>query len=1086
MPNSENSSSDKKTKAKTAPKTDKKTTTKQTTKSTKKDKEKKAMTKTIIKDSVAVVDVGENQELAEELKSKLTELGVKVKSRLMADVTHLVFKDGKKASWTNGTKKGLKMVSPEWVEACKAEGKHISEADYPAESLKNKSSKPSKTTKNKKTTEKSKKNKSKSSKKSDEETAPDSAEDEGNTSQDSVELGEGSPSTDSQEKNNDKSKKEETKSKKEKSSSSSKDKKSTKKSKKTVKDENKVKEDKKEKTEEKNIEKKHKTDKKEEKENKTEDKAKDKKVDKKSKKDKKAKKQEKSDEDVSMETEETDETKAKDPKNKKRKRTDSEDEEEQEEGNEVESEESPKKKRKVSKTPKKQRKPNKVFVFTGISESDKHSLKNILDSKEDASYTEDFTQSFTHIVVNDAPKRTLKVLFAIARGAHFVSPQFLFNSLDSWPEEREFEVSCPFSETAEKVRSRFEQIKEFKLRKQQERKERRKSKKNKQEKEEKEESSSDEEDMDEESPKLLLEGKKVALLGRLDPGPDTLGALVKELGGHPVHSYRICDICIVAKGATQKAMECNPLSKEWLLDAVTHYELPSEDQVADKYEVKTIEQIPLPPKKKKNKKGGKDGEEEEDDDDSSTGSSPRSNRIQSIQSNLKPFFFKNSEFQKAEFEAIGDAFAWGQGARGAIGDNDTKDQYQPKVIPDFLYLDVLDIACVNSSSAVLLTTKMLFTWGSNDGGKLGHGDTSDRLTPTLVKGLENVKIEQLSIGAKHMLAVDDRGSVWCWGNNKCGQLGIPDIQQSLEPQQISSLENIVTVHCGLFHSAAITQCGQVFTWGQGSHGELGHGCQESSKYPNLVSEFNQQKVSKVALGMWHSLALTIDGNVYSWGEPTDGQLGNGDITTSQNEPSLISKLADKNVVDIAAGGYHCACVTDDGKIYSWGNNIYGQLGIGEKETHSEPMLVSHLSHKDSAETIVCGANHCLVRCSSGKVYAWGAGTFGRLGIGLEEDQSQPYLIEFLLNKKVRRIAAGGAQSACVCAHMWVPDKDSPQCMKCNATFSVTRRRHHCRNCGGLFCANCTKHKLPLIRFGYDKPVRVCDHCFSILSDLKNL
>lgn len=164
----------------------------------------------------------------------------------------------------------------------------------------------------------------------------------------------------------------------------------------------------------------------------------------------------------------------------------------------------------------------------------------------------------------------------------------------------------------------------------------------------------------------------------------------------------------------------------------------------------------------------------------------------------------------------------------------------------------------------------------------------------------------------------------------------------------------------------------------------------------------------------------------------------------------------------------------------------GNLEMAKKENHAVPGLVYKLLMKDIAKFITCGANHCVVLTETGKVYTWGAGTFGRLGIGTEEDHSAPCLVEFLLNKKVRSIASGGAQTACVCAHMWVPDRDSKECMKCHASFSVTRRRHHCRNCGGLFCGSCTSKRLPLLRFGYDKPVRVCDHCHSILSDVKHL
>ena len=123
----------------------------------------------------------------------------------------------------------------------------------------------------------------------------------------------------------------------------------------------------------------------------------------------------------------------------------------------------------------------------------------------------------------------------------------------------------------------------------------------------------------------------------------------------------------------------------------------------------------------------------------------------------------------------------------------------------------------------------------------------------------------------------------------------------------------------------------------------------------------------------------------------------------------------------------------------WGNGIYGQIGNGKKKHSYKPTLVVDLIN-DKAIQLACGLNHVYALTASGKVYAWGAGTYGRLGLGTETDEFKPQVIPLLEGKTVRRIAAGGSQGCAVCAHQWVPDKDSKVCMNCNAKFTMIRRR----------------------------------------------
>jgi len=238
-------------------------------------------------------------------------------------------------------------------------------------------------------------------------------------------------------------------------------------------------------------------------------------------------------------------------------------------------------------------------------------------------------------------------------------------------------------------------------------------------------------------------------------------------------------------------------------------------------------------------------------------------------------------------------------------------------------------------------------------------------------------------------------------------------------------------------------------------------------------------VISASLGAWHSIILLFDGTVMACGNNMFGQSGQ-EQTDFCLIPKEIHSLKGKKIIQISSGSSHNAAISDKGDIYLWGNGKYGQIGNEKNENISKAKIVLQLIG-DKAKMVCCGANHIIVLMYSGKVYSWGAGTYGRLGIGTEQDKSSPQLIESFNDKVVRSISAGGTSSASVCAHQWIPDKDILECMNCKTSFTFFNRRHHCRNCGGIYCGSCTYKKITLLRFGFDSPVRVCDNCFNILN-----
>jgi len=451
---------------------------------------------------------------------------------------------------------------------------------------------------------------------------------------------------------------------------------------------------------------------------------------------------------------------------------------------------------------------------------------------------------------------------------------------------------------------------------------------------------------------------------------------------------------------------------------------------------------------------------------------------------------KEKQKFKEMYERIGDAYTWGQGSRGALGHGDEVDQTQPLVMKDFLYLDVASMACENAAAAAVMLTGELFTWGSGEKGRLGHGDLNDRVKPALVKELHSHKIMKVCMGTQHTLALENTGHIWCFGSSEYGQLGmgtefsgVTAVQTT--PILLPALKNtkVRDIACGHWHSACITMDGEVFIWGRGEDGQLGMNNKENVYVPTAIPQMAGFRVVEVALGLWHSIILTDKGQLWTFGNSTYGQLGHGN-NEEQLTPKMIKLLESQKVIAVSAGSAHSVCILENGEIYCWGSGIYGQIGNNEKSHANNPTLVKNLKG-DGAQKIACGVNHTLALMDNGKVYAWGAGTYGRLGLKSENDQHVPKEITFLADKSVRAIACGGGQSACVCAHQWVPDKDATACMNCKSVFTFIKRRHHCRYCGGIFCGPCTNKRKAILRFGFDDPVRVCEYCYQILSEQSN-
>lgn len=261
--------------------------------------------------------------------------------------------------------------------------------------------------------------------------------------------------------------------------------------------------------------------------------------------------------------------------------------------------------------------------------------------------------------------------------------------------------------------------------------------------------------------------------------------------------------------------------------------------------------------------------------------------------------------------------------------------------------------------------------------------------PSLVILNPGVKIATVAAGGRHTLVLSDMGQVWGWGYGGEGQLGLGSrIRMVSSPHPVPCVDSsssakdrpmnlsrggmtsdgqafrvpgsyVKGIACGGRHSAVITDAGAVLTFGWGLYGQCGQGSTDDELRPTCVSSLLGIRIEGLAAGLWHTVCISADGDVYAFGGNQFGQLGTG---TDQAEtlPRLLDapSLENMHAKTISCGARHSAIVTDDGKVFCWGWNKYGQLGLGDVIDRNIPSQVP--IDGCVPKNIACGWWHTLL------------------------------------------------------------------------------------------------------------------------------
>jgi alpha-tubulin suppressor-like RCC1 family protein len=301
----------------------------------------------------------------------------------------------------------------------------------------------------------------------------------------------------------------------------------------------------------------------------------------------------------------------------------------------------------------------------------------------------------------------------------------------------------------------------------------------------------------------------------------------------------------------------------------------------------------------------------------------------------------------------------------------------------------------------------IYAWGQNGSGQLGNGGTTASNTPVRVlQGAipAGVTITQIAAGWQSGYALANNGTLYAWGTNFRGQLGDGTTTARNQPVAVdlSALGAgvvLTRIVAGGFDAYALSSDGAAYAWGLGNDGELGNGANSDSSTPVAVDTTGMPAgvdFSDITTGQVAAYALGTDGKVYSWGSDVAGALGTGG-TGDLNVPTAISAGAlpvGVTITRVAAGQEGGYALGDDGHVYAWGSNMFGDLGDGTNTDSNVPVQVSAgaIPAGVNITAIGGGSSSAYGIGSDGHVYAWGNGGNGQLGDGLGTSSSAPVLV----------------------------------------------------------------------------------------------
>ena len=349
----------------------------------------------------------------------------------------------------------------------------------------------------------------------------------------------------------------------------------------------------------------------------------------------------------------------------------------------------------------------------------------------------------------------------------------------------------------------------------------------------------------------------------------------------------------------------------------------------------------------------------------------------------------NSNYTTYAITPDGDVYAWGNNCHGQVANGNKNNQLTPYKIENLP--KVTSLTCKNSVVFALTVGKEVYAWGLGTSFQMGNGGfVSAQTSPVKISGLSNVD-EVITNSWASFAICNNRQEVYSWGKGSYGELGTNSVENRT-PKRVWVLSDInETIDKMVFEMNtcfAITSSGTLYGWGGNYNCQLGNGKIPDEFIPKLTP--NLPKVKQFIFNGYSGIALGVDGCVYSWGKNLYGELGTDDNYGRRYVEKIIT--LGNNIVEIYNGNNAMFAKDTNGNLYGWGTNTLGQAGIGSADSIVRPAVIPGLSNISYLRKT---GNTVFASDSDGEIFSWGDNRYGQLGNGSTVMATSPSAISII-------------------------------------------------------------------------------------------
>jgi alpha-tubulin suppressor-like RCC1 family protein len=334
-------------------------------------------------------------------------------------------------------------------------------------------------------------------------------------------------------------------------------------------------------------------------------------------------------------------------------------------------------------------------------------------------------------------------------------------------------------------------------------------------------------------------------------------------------------------------------------------------------------------------------------------------------------------------KASGQAFCWGAGGAGALGNGSTMDRSAATPVQMPSGVQFTKIVAGISHTCALGNDSKAYCWGGGWLGQMGNGSNADQLTPVAVTSPGGVIFMEISSTGFHTCALANDSHTYCWGMNDNGQLGNGSTANQSTPVQVNSPAgtSFMKISTGRAHTCGLSNDARTWCWGTGDWGALGNGSTASRSNPTEVSAPSGVTFNSIATGNGHTCAISNEAKAYCWGWNSSGQLGTGD-TTDRMTPTEVNVPSGTTLNEVTANWSQSCAMGNDGRPWCW-----GWSGLAQRLT---PVAIDAPTGNWNFYRVSPGMDHaCGMANPYNNIYCWGNGQHGRLGNNQMADQSTP-------------------------------------------------------------------------------------------------